>query len=170
MTTTRLSTILDDLILGVRLSAIAVALTLYVASFFGYGWREGGGVIVATFVTIMFTSLPSMLRDRRFFLQHWGFGLLGIRNHFPFQFFPGREIEWLNPLAWSFLVVLLLHFAWFATGPTGQPVLHPDKTADLRCVSLVVMFGAAINTLSWKYPPTQKPEDVDRAVGYDASA
>jgi hypothetical protein len=124
-----------DPILLIQVIAAEAGLILYGASFFGYGWDEGGRFVIAALVCSFLASIPTVVRDRRFFAKHWGFGLLGVRRRFPFQFFPGRHVEWLNPLGWCFMGILLLHFFWF--------VMHSAITAGgyQRRPALRILIG-----------------------------
>lgn len=154
----RFKDLLHDAVLTIQLGAAAVGLTLYVASFYGYGFESGKPFVGFAFVSLAVTSILTTLRDRQFFLNNWGFGLLGIRQHFPFQFFPARRVEWLNPLGWTFMAVLLLHFAWLAMSAPGQGMPQRGTGADLRYVALMITFSGILTALAWTYPPTERPE------------
>jgi hypothetical protein len=147
-----------DPILLIQVIAAEAGLILYGASFFSYGWDEGGRFVIAALVCSFLASIPTVVRDRKFFLKHWGFGLLGVRRRFPFQFFPGRHVEWLNPLGWCFMGILLLHFFWFVMHSPITPAAQADTSADLRYVSLLATFGGVLSALSRAYPPTEKPQ------------
>jgi hypothetical protein len=146
-----------DPVLLVQVLAAEAGLILYGASFFGYGWDDGGRFAIAAFACSILASIPTMLRDRKFFMRYWGFGLSGIRRHFPFQFFPARQVEWLNPLGWCFMGILLLHFLWYVIHSASALAGQVGTSADLRCVSLMVALGGVLSALSLVYPPTQKP-------------
>jgi hypothetical protein len=141
--------------------AAGIGVALYVASFLGYGWEEGGGFLMAAFIFSFVASIPTGIRDRKFFKRYWGFGLLGIRNRFPFQVFPARRDEWLNPLAWCFMGVLLLHFLWLTMNPVDREAAQRNTSADLRYVSLMVIAAGVLGALAWEYPPTEKPHAED---------
>ena len=116
------------------------------------------GVRLGNWLTCFLASIPTVVRDRRFFVKHWGFGLLGIRRRFPFQFFPARQVEWLNPLGWCFMGMFLLHFFWFVIHSANAQATQQDTSADLRYVSLMATFGGVLSALSRAYPPTEKPQ------------
>ena len=149
--------LLRDAVLTIQLGAAAIGLTLYAASFLGYGYESGALFILPAFVSIALTSIFTTLRDRRFFLENWGFGLMGMRQHFPFQFFPARRIEWLNPIGWFFMVVLLLHFVWVVISAPSPGMPARGTGVDLRCVALMITFGGVLTALGWIYPPTEGP-------------
>lgn len=149
--------VLCDAVITIQLGAATVGLTLYVASFMGYGWESGAPFILPAFISIALTSIPTTFRDRRFFLEKWGFGLIGMRQHFPFQFFPARRVEWLNPIGWIFMGVLLLHFAWLVLSAQGEGSPQRGTGADLRYVALMITVGGVLAALGWIYPPTEGP-------------
>jgi hypothetical protein len=152
---------LSDAVLLMQLIAAGTGLALYVASFFGYGWDEGGRFLAAASICSFLASIPGVIRDRKFFKRHWGFGLIGIRNHFPFQFFPARRDEWLNPLAWCFMGVLLLHFLWLMMNSVNHEAAQANTSVGLRYVSLMLTFTGVLGALTWEYPPTEKPQGED---------
>ena len=147
-----------DPILLIQVIGAETGLILYGASFFGYGWDDGGRFVIAACVCCFLASIPTVVRDRRFFVKHWGFGLLGVRRRFPFQFFPARQVEWLNPLGWCFMGMFLLHFFWFVIHSANAQATQQDTSADLRYVSLMATFGGVLSALSRAYPPTEKPQ------------
>ena len=116
------------------------------------------------FMCCFLASIPTAIRDRKFFKKHWGFGFRGIRNHFPFQSFPARREKWLNPLGWSFMAILLLHFFWLVINSTTHEAAQRDTNADLRYVSLMVTLASIMGALAWEYPPTEKPLAKDLQV------
>ena len=154
---TELKDVLRDAVLTIQLAAAAVGATLYVASFFGYEYENGAFLISSAFVILALTSILTALRDRRFFLKNWGFGLMGIRKHFPFQMFPARRIEWLNPISWALMAVLLLHFIWLVMSAPGPGMPETGSVMALRYVSLMITFGGILSALMWRYPPTELP-------------
>lgn len=153
--------LLHDAVLTVQLGSATTGLTLYVASFYGYGYESGAPFIGVAFVILAATSILTTWRDRRFFLENWGFGLMGMRQHFPFQFFPARRIHWLNPIGWFFMLVLLLHFVWLAMSAPEHGVPQRGTGADLRYIALMITSGGVLAALSWTYPPTELPEQQD---------
>jgi len=155
---------LSDAVLLMQLIAAGTGLVLYVASFFGYGWDQGGLFLVAAFMCSFLASIPTVIRDRKFFRTHWGFGFSGIRTRFPFQVFPARRDKWLNPLAWCFMAILLLHFFLLVINSASHQAAQTDTSADLRYVSLMVTFAGALGALAWEYPPTEKPRAEDIQV------
>ena len=155
--------LLLDAVLTIQLGAAATGLTLYVASFFGYGYESGAPFILPAFVSIALTSILTALRDRRFFLDNWGFGLMGMRQHFPFQFFPARRVEWLNLIGWFFMAVLLFHFVWLVMSAPGPGTPERGTSADLRLVALMIAFGGVLTALGWIYPPTEGPAQLANA-------
>jgi len=149
-----------DILLLIQVLVAEAGLILYGASFFGYGWDDGGSFAMAAFFCGFLVSIPTVIRDRKFFLKYWGFGLLRVRRYFPFQFFPARQIQWLNPLGWSFMGVLVLHFFWLVVrSATTQPA-ERDTSIDLRYLSLMVTSGGVLGALIRAYPPTEKPTAV----------
>lgn len=153
--------VLDNAVLAVCVSVVGIGGALYVASFFDNGWKDGGTLAVVAFFLIALSSVPMAVRDRRFFLKYWGFGLTGIRSHFPLQFFPARSAGWLNGVGWCFMGILLLHFGWITMGTRNGGAPQEDTSMALRYVSLMVTFAGVLNALSWKYPPTEKPQNLD---------
>ena len=161
----RIDSIWEGLTSALRMSAVGIGVVFYVASFVGYGWKTsclgygwdtGGNLLIVAFGVVFLTSIPTAIRDRRFFLKYWGFGLTRLRSRFPFQSFPARQDKRLDALAWCFMAALLLHFVWFAAtspGPSQEPI------AALRYVSLLVTCSAIVNVLSWDYPPILKPRN-----------
>ena len=149
---------LSDAVFVTQLLAAEAGLMLYVASFFGYGLEDGIRYLIVAWVVIALSSIPVSIRDRRFFLRHWGFGLMALRFRFPFQFFPARRVAWLDGLAWSLMAILLLHFAWLVLSNSSQSTLQENTQAALRYVSLIVTFSGVLGALSWKYPPTERPQ------------
>jgi|ERR1700733_8057543 hypothetical protein len=155
-------TVLSNAILLMQLFAVGTGLALYAASFSGYGWNEGGQFVMAAFMCGFLGSIPTAIRDRKFFRKHWGFGLLGIRGRFPFQLFPARRDKWLNPLGWCFMAILFFHFFWMMNiNSASHEAAQRDTSADLRYVSLLVAFTGVLGALSWEYPPTEKPQAED---------
>ena len=155
--------LLRDAVLAIQLCSAAVGLTLYAASFFGYDYESSAPIILPAFVSIALTSILTALRDRRFFLENWGFGLMGLRQHFPFQFFTARRVEWLNPIGWFFMAVLLLHFVWLVMSAPGPGTPERGTDADLRIVALMITFGGVLAALGWIYPPTEGPAQLANA-------
>lgn len=165
----RASSIWNGLVSALRMSAVGIGVVLYVTSFlgygwdtslFGYGWDTGGNLLIAAFGFVFLTSIPTMIRDRRFFLKYWGIGLTPLRSHPPCQFFPARREKHLNALAWYMFALIPLHFLWLAAKGPGR---SEEPIAVLRCVSLLVSCSAIINVLRWDYPPTMKPGNSGRA-------
>ena len=152
----------DGVISTLRMITVGVGLLLYLVSFLGYGWDKGGNLLIAAFVLIFVTSIPTMIRDRRFFLTHWGFGLTRLRSRFPFQFFPARRERWLNTLAWCFMAVLLLHFVWLVSHSPASDSPGANSTANLRYISLMVFISGTLNVLSWDHPPSERPRRFGR--------
>ncbi len=153
--------LLHDAVLILQLGSTAVGLTLYVLSFYGYGYESGAPFIGVAFGSLAVTSILTALRDRQFFLKNWGFGLMKLRQYFPFQLFPARRIQWLNPIGWFFMLVLLLHFVWLATSALGHGNPQGGTGADLRYVALMITSGGVLAALSWTYPPTELPKQQD---------
>ena len=156
--------VLMNPILLIQVIAAESGLILYGASFFGYGWNDGGRFVIAAFACSFLASIPTVVRDRKFFMEHWGFGLWGLRRHFPFQFFPARQVEWLNPLGWCFMGILFLHFFWFVIHSASTQGAQADSSADLRYVSLMAAFGGVLGALNRIYPPTEKPQTDGRLM------
>ena len=152
-------TALNNAVLLIHLLVAVMGVVLYASSFFGYGWETGGEFVFVAFIGSFLASIPALIRDRKFFMEHWGFGFIGIRSRFPFQAFPARRENWLNPLAWCFMAVLLLHFFWLVIHSATDEAAN--SAASLRYVSLMVTFGGVLGALIWGYPPTEKPRAQD---------
>lgn len=163
-----MASILSNAVFVIQLIAAETGLILYLASFFGYRLEDGSRFLTIACISIALSSIPATIRDRRFFLKNWGFGLLAIRYRFPFQFFPARRVEWLNQLAWCFTIILLLHFAWLVMSTSSQGILQNDTRAALRYAALIVTFSGILTALSWKYPPTEMPQRAEDHQGIDA--
>jgi hypothetical protein len=151
-----MKSIMNGAVLAIPLLAAESALMLYFASFWGYRLDDGIPYLILASIAIALSSIPTTIRDRRFFLQYWGFGLFLLQYRFPFRYFPARRIAWLEGLAWSIMAILLLHLAWFLAHPSPQGILENDQI--LRWVCLMVIFSGILAALSWEYPPTQKPQ------------
>jgi len=159
-----MNTALKNVVLMAHLLVATMGLVLYGTSFLGYGRDTGGPFVVAAFICSFVASIPALLRDRRFFKKYWGFGLIGMRNHFPFQFFPAREDRRLNPIAWSLMAVLFFHFFWLLISSINHQAAETDTSASLRYVSLMLVAAEVLGALVWVNPPTERPEVASNAV------
>ena len=149
--------IVTDIIFGIQLAAAGVGLVLYFSSFFGRGIEDGVTFLIPAFACAAVASTPRVIRDRRFFLDYWGLGPLGVRSNFPFEMFPARREQWLNPLSWCCMSILFLHFFMLVAGTANHAT--QNSGAELRQLSLIVACGSGLSALAWKYPPTQKPDE-----------
>lgn len=153
-----MSGILRTIIIAVQLLAAETGAALYIASFLGYPWNDVSTLLLAiSFVSIVLSSIPASVRDRRFFKHRWGLSIWEQKNRFAFQPFPARRVEWLNPLGWSLMGVLALHFFWIVLQAHSRHAALGGTSADLRLLSLIVAFGGVGSALSSKYPPTELP-------------
>jgi hypothetical protein len=152
-----MSAALNNTVLLIHLLVAVIGVVLYGASSFGYGWEAGGQFVFIGFICSFLASVPALIRDRKFFKKYWGFGLIGMRNRFPFQFFPARRDNWLNPLAWLFMGILFLHFFWLVIDSTTHQAEQANPGTSLRYVSLMVAIAGVLGALIWQYPPTEKP-------------
>jgi hypothetical protein len=152
-----MSKVWDTIVIAIQLMAAETAFALYIASFFGYRWENGIGYLLTSGACVAVTSIPATVRDYRFFKRYWGLSAWEQKNSFPMQFFPARHVEWLNPLAWSFMGILFLHFLWFLVHNQSADMTQRDTGDHLRLVSLMVAFGGTLSTLRSKYPPTEMP-------------
>jgi hypothetical protein len=155
-------TVFSNAVLLMQVFAAGTGLALYANSFSGYGWNnEEIRFVVAAFICSILASIPTTIRDGRFFRKHWGLGALGVRNRFPLELFPARRDKWLNTLGWCFLAILFLHFFWVVINSPDHEAAPLDASAALRYVSLMVIYIGVMGGLGWEYPPTEKPQAKD---------
>jgi uncharacterized membrane protein len=146
-----------NVVLLIHLLVGVMGVVLYAGSFAGYGWEVGGRFVFVAFLCAFIASIPTVIRDHKFFKEHWGFSFIGLRSHFPFQMFPARREKWLNQLAIFFMAILLLHFFWMIVS-TNHDVSRTGSSTDLRYVSLMVLIAGVLGALAWEYPPTEMPQ------------
>ena len=150
--------VLHDAIIAIQLSIAGVGIVLYLASFFRYDYQVVAPVFLLSLVICYLASIPGIIRDRRFFKTYWGFGILRLRQKFPFQFFPARSVEWLNPLGYVMMGLSFLHFLNIVISDSMGSKTVSFAGAELRFLSLMLLFGGTFSALSWHYPPTEKPQ------------
>jgi hypothetical protein len=143
---------------AIQLIIAEAGLMLYIASYFGYGLEDVIGYLILAMIVLVLSSVPTTIRDWRFFRQYWDLGLWELRFRFPFQTFPARPNKWLNTLPYLFVAILLLHLPWLKTQITDDGRKLIDTYGVLRYVSLLIFYSGILSALSWKYPPTEKPQ------------
>lgn len=151
--------VFSNAVLLMQVLAAGTGLALYADSFSGYGWNDEKTVfLVAAGICCVLASIPTTIRDGRFFRRYWGIGLWDVRNRFPMQMFPARRDKWLDPLGWCLMAILFLPFFGMMLNSASREAAQTDGSPDLRYVSLAVAFLSVLGALGWEYPPTEKPQ------------
>jgi hypothetical protein len=154
----RFPTVWHALAIAIPAASATIGTGFYVATFFGYGWPVGKVSLAVAWCALYIPWFPRLLMDRQFFLQHWGFGISALTQHFGYQPFPARRQRWLNPFGRALFALLIIHFVINFAGIVQH--VRPDVYARgiLRLLSLAVVAGGICTALQWIYPPTVLPD------------